>query len=285
MFPADVVLVAAIAAHGEKSEDGHLADQGEKCAGLVRSQEIVLLVGAELAKAPVMTRYGERQIEFGKSGTRRLQVIAHRTSEGIIKKVDYAGFTGARGIGGRNDARRNRRKVGRFRSAQYKKIASRKFLRDRPVSCNIRHPPIIFMATKLAQARLICVMWTYNEPASSGGLMAQLTTHILDTANGRPAGNVAIRLCALGSGRNQLASAVSNSDGRTDAPLLKGEALRSGEYELEFDVGSYFAATGVATGEPPFLNTVVIRFAMQSGQNYHVPLLVSPWSYSTYRGS
>ncbi|MDH4125124.1 MAG: hydroxyisourate hydrolase [Gammaproteobacteria bacterium] len=115
--------------------------------------------------------------------------------------------------------------------------------------------------------------------------MAQLTTHILDTANGRPAGNVAIRLYALGSGRTRLASAVSNVDGRTDVPLLKGDALRTGEYELEFDVGLYFAATGVATGEPPFLNTIVIRFAMQSGQNYHVPLLVSPWSYSTYRGS
>ena len=115
--------------------------------------------------------------------------------------------------------------------------------------------------------------------------MAQLTTHILDTANGSPAGDVAIRLYALGSGRNQLASAVSNSDGRTDAPLLKGDALRSGEYELEFDVGAYFAATGVATGKPPFLNTVVIRFAMRAEQNYHVPLLVSPWSYSTYRGS
>jgi len=115
--------------------------------------------------------------------------------------------------------------------------------------------------------------------------MAQLTTHILDTANGRPAGNVAIRLYALGNRRSQLASLVSNSDGRTDAPLLKGDAFRAGEYELEFDVGTYFATAGAATGESPFLNTVVIRFTMRSEQNYHVPLLVSPWSYSTYRGS
>ena len=128
-------------------------------------------------------------------------------------------------------------------------------------------------------------MWTYNEPAQGGQSMAQLTTHILDTANGKPAANVAIRLYALGTPRSQLASAVSNSDGRSDAPLLKGEALRAGEYELEFDVGPYFAASGAAPGELPFLDTVVIRFAMRPDQNYHVPLLVSPWSYSTYRGS
>lgn len=115
--------------------------------------------------------------------------------------------------------------------------------------------------------------------------MAKLTTHILDTANGKPAGNVAIRLYTLGARRSQIASMVSNSDGRTDAPLLEGDAFRAGEYELEFDVGTYFSASGAAAGEPPFLNTIVIRFTMRSEQNYHVPLLVSPWSYSTYRGS
>ncbi len=115
--------------------------------------------------------------------------------------------------------------------------------------------------------------------------MAQLTTHILDTANGRPAGNVAIRLYSPGPERELLTSALSNNDGRTDAPLLKGDAMHTGEYELEFDIGPYFAATGIAKGEPPFLNTVVIRFAMRAEENYHVPLLVSPWSYSTYRGS
>ena len=128
-------------------------------------------------------------------------------------------------------------------------------------------------------------MWTYNDQAQSGGSMGQLTTHILDTANGKPAANVNIRLYATGAARRLLTSTVSNSDGRSDTALLKGDALRTGEYELEFDVGPYFAATGVAAGELPFLNTVVIRFAMQSDQKYHVPLLVSPWSYSTYRGS
>ena len=115
--------------------------------------------------------------------------------------------------------------------------------------------------------------------------MGQLTTHILDTAHGKPAGNVAIRLYAAGPGRPLLMSTVSNSDGRSSAALLAGDALRAGEYELEFDVGPYFAALGTPTSEPPFLNTVVIRFALQAGQHYHVPLLVSPWSYTTYRGS
>lgn len=115
--------------------------------------------------------------------------------------------------------------------------------------------------------------------------MGQLTTHILDTANGKPAGNVNIRLYAVMPDRRLLAATVSNSDGRSEAALLAGDAMRSGEYELEFDIGPYFAALGTPTSEPPFLNTVVIRFAVQAEQHYHVPLLVSPWSYSTYRGS
>ena len=111
-----------------------------------------------------------------------------------------------------------------------------------------------------------------------------LTTHILDTANGRPAAGVDIRLYELGETRNLLASAVTNSDGRTDDALIDGE-FRTGSYELEFDVGPYFESQGAALAEPPFLGTVVIRVALIAGQHYHVPLLVSPWSYSTYRGS
>jgi 5-hydroxyisourate hydrolase len=115
--------------------------------------------------------------------------------------------------------------------------------------------------------------------------LTQLTTHILDTANGKPATDVNIRLYVLGAERKLLTSTVSNGDGRNAAPLLAGDAFNSGRYELEFDIGPYFAAHGNEQGEPPFLDTVVIRFAMQAGQHYHVPLLVSPWSYSTYRGS
>ena len=128
-------------------------------------------------------------------------------------------------------------------------------------------------------------MWTYNGNALFGETMGLLTTHILDTANGKPAGNVDLRLYAIGDARNLVISAVTNDDGRTAEPLLEGDAMQAGSYELEFDVGSYFSAQGNAMSDPPFLNTVVIRFSVLADEHYHVPLLVSPWSYSTYRGS
>ena len=116
-------------------------------------------------------------------------------------------------------------------------------------------------------------------------MMGRLTTHILDTANGKPAGSVDIRLYAIGVARKLLGSAVTNDDGRTDAPLLDGDTMQTGSYELEFDVGNYFSAQGNSVADPPFLDTVVIRVNVRADENYHVPLLVSPWSYSTYRGS
>jgi len=115
--------------------------------------------------------------------------------------------------------------------------------------------------------------------------MGQLTTHILDTARGLPAAGVDIRLYALSDTRLLRASGVTNADGRTERPLLADEAMVTGEYELEFDIGAYFAATGVEIGKPAFLDTIVIRFSVHADERYHVPLLVSPWSYSTYRGS
>ena len=115
--------------------------------------------------------------------------------------------------------------------------------------------------------------------------MSRLTTHVLDTANGVPAAGVAIRLYALGESRELCTATATNADGRTDGPLLQDEALHSGPYEIEFDVGPYFRSRGVELPDPAFLDTVVIRFAMQADAHYHVPLLVSPWSYSTYRGS
>jgi len=117
------------------------------------------------------------------------------------------------------------------------------------------------------------------------GVMGRLTTHILDTAHGIPAAGVDIRLFALGTAREQLASAVTNSDGRSGYPLLDDETMQTGEYELEFDIGAYFKTRDLTLEEPAFLDTVVIRFSIHADQNYHVPLLVSPWSYSTYRGS
>lgn len=115
--------------------------------------------------------------------------------------------------------------------------------------------------------------------------MGRLTTHILDTALGHPAANVDIRLFELRTGRKLRASAVTNEDGRTDEPLLADEAMQTGTYELEFDVGNYFKNCGAMLDAPAFLDTVVIRFSIKAEEHYHVPLLVSPWSYSTYRGS
>jgi len=117
--------------------------------------------------------------------------------------------------------------------------------------------------------------------------MGKLSTHVLDTAHGRPAAGVAIALYAVdGDSRRLLAEATTNADGRCDAPLLAGEALQAGRYELVFAAGDYFAAQGVDLPEPRFVDRVTIAFGVADrGQNYHVPLVVTPWSYSTYRGS
>jgi len=114
--------------------------------------------------------------------------------------------------------------------------------------------------------------------------MGQLTTHVLDTAHGRPGAGISVKLFSLENGRHLVATSVTNDDGRTDQPLLDGDTYRPGSYELEFAVGSYFAGAALAD-DPPFLDDVVIRFSLANDQHYHVPLLVSPWSYSTYRGS
>jgi 5-hydroxyisourate hydrolase len=113
----------------------------------------------------------------------------------------------------------------------------------------------------------------------------RLTTHVLDTARGRPAEGMAIELFRHGE-RERLVATRTNADGRTDAPLLADGELRAGSYELVFDVGSYFAGAGLASEDEPFLGLVPVRFGIADpGAGYHVPLLVSPWSYSTYRGS
>lgn len=118
--------------------------------------------------------------------------------------------------------------------------------------------------------------------------MGRLTTHVLDTARGCPAAGMAYTLHAVDADgrRRHLCSGFTNHDGRADAPLLEGDALRSGRYELVFEVAAYFRAAGVAQTEPPFLDSVPLAFGIaDSTVHYHVPLLVSPWSYSTYRGS
>ena len=115
--------------------------------------------------------------------------------------------------------------------------------------------------------------------------MGRLSTHVLDTARGRPAAGIPVTLRRIAPDGTPalLAEAVTNADGRTDAPLLAGDAVTPGTYELTFAVGAYFE--DLAPGAP-FLDSVPLRFAVtEPDGHYHVPLLVSPWSYSTYRGS
>ena len=117
--------------------------------------------------------------------------------------------------------------------------------------------------------------------------MGKLTTHVLDTAHGKPGAGIAISLFRIDDGaRVALGDFVTNDDGRCDAPLLQGDAFRAGTYELDFAIGNYFAALGVALSQPRFLDVVTLRFGIGDAfAHYHVPLLASPYSYSTYRGS
>ncbi|TGS10413.1 hydroxyisourate hydrolase [Mesorhizobium sp. M2E.F.Ca.ET.209.01.1.1] len=114
----------------------------------------------------------------------------------------------------------------------------------------------------------------------------RLTTHVLDTATGRPAKGLAIELFRIeGQSRTHLKTVATNDDGRCDAPLLAGAEFRIGEYELVFAAGDYLRGQGTKLPEPAFLDIVPIRFGMAEERHYHVPLLISPYGYSTYRGS
>ena len=115
----------------------------------------------------------------------------------------------------------------------------------------------------------------------------KLSTHVLDTANGCPAQGMRIELWALAGDKPRLLKNVTtNADGRTDAPLLSANEMKTGQYELVFHVGDYFVGKSAPAGAVRFLDLVPVRFGIADGAaSYHVPLLCSPWSYSTYRGS
>ena len=115
--------------------------------------------------------------------------------------------------------------------------------------------------------------------------MGRLTTHVLDTALGRPAAGLSIELFKLDGEANRVAVATTNADGRIECPLLEGAAFSAGIYELRFHAGAYLRASG-ALPDPAFLDVIPIRFGVAApGDHYHVPLLLSPYGYSTYRGS
>jgi len=111
--------------------------------------------------------------------------------------------------------------------------------------------------------------------------MGRLTTHVLDTANGRPGAGITGQLYVVGTDINLVTEFTTNKDGRVDTPLLSEEDFVCGSYELVFNIGQYFDSSE----DPAFLSDVVIRFNLSQDEHYHVPLLVSPWSYTTYRGS
>jgi 5-hydroxyisourate hydrolase len=124
-----------------------------------------------------------------------------------------------------------------------------------------------------------------EKPKAEGKKTGRLTTHVLDVASGRPAAGVRIELLRTdGGAAKSLASVVTNSDGRCDRPLLEGEALTAGAYELRFHAGAYFKT--VASSVRPFYDVIPIPFIVaDEAEHYHVPLLLAPFGYSTYRGS
>ena len=117
--------------------------------------------------------------------------------------------------------------------------------------------------------------------------MGRLTTHVLDAAHCCPGSSIKVELYRVEGQQLELVNtALTNSDGRVDAPWLQGDDYRTGVYQLQFSAGDYYRARGVQLPDTAFLDVVVLRFGIdESQEHYHVPLLISPYSYSTYRGS
>lgn len=127
---------------------------------------------------------------------------------------------------------------------------------------------------------------TLNNPKQRQTTMKKLTTHVLDTANGIPGEGIKVELYKITDERTLVKTVITNDDGRVDSPILEGESFEHGTWELVFHVAEYFDSKNKEKTTPPhFLDAIPLRFGINSDAHYHVPLLVSPWSYSTYRGS
>ena len=133
----------------------------------------------------------------------------------------------------------------------------------------------------------VCLVAGALATATAAAEEGRLTTHVLDTASGKPAAGMRIDfLVREGDGYRTIKTIRTNADGRADEPLLKGQTMAVGRYRLVFHVAEYFVRTGAALADPPFLDEVPLDFAIADpAAHYHVPLLASPWSYTTYRGS
>lgn len=153
----------------------------------------------------------------------------------------------------------------------------------------LRHDAATEFATALQEIAFITRLRIAAKVTGEGmpRIDGRLSTHVLDTHAGRPAMGVAIELYEFtGDRAHRIATAVTNADGRTDAPLIGGRPLPIGRYELRFAIGDHFRSRGIEQGDPPFLDIVPLRFSIAEPEgHYHVPLLCTPWSYSTYRGS
>lgn len=115
--------------------------------------------------------------------------------------------------------------------------------------------------------------------------MGYVTTHVLDTARGRPGSGISVSLYRITDQRELVKTMLTNTEGRTDQPVLSEDEFTKGTFELVFNVEDYFSNSPLMQAEPPFLDEIPLRFTISTDDHYHVPLLVSPWSYSTYRGS
>jgi 2-oxo-4-hydroxy-4-carboxy-5-ureidoimidazoline decarboxylase len=154
----------------------------------------------------------------------------------------------------------------------------------------LEHATVAEIETAVAEIMRIAALRLDQHVSASDRLRVhgRLSTHVLDTHGGRPAKGIDVELWELAAAGDArlVARAITNADGRTDQPLIAGRPVPIGRYELRFDIGGYFAKTGAPVADPPFLDIVPVRFGVAEPEaNYHVPLLVTPWSFGTYRGS